>query len=139
MSLRARPAADPGLVTSRTPFRGQGGAITSVEALVLAVMTTILVAIAIPSYVTMRDRGSDSAARAELRQAGEAAEAYRAERGSYTGMTSAALNRIDSDLQPSAYRLETVEGKTYCLEATVRGRTWHLNPPERDLLRGGCP
>ena len=70
---------------------GQGGAITSVEAFVLAVMTAILVAIAVPSYVTIRDRDSDSTARAQLRQAGEAAEEYRADHGSYAGMTPAAL------------------------------------------------
>ena len=57
-----------------TSDQGQGGAITSVEALVLAVMTAILVAIAVPSYVTVRDRDSDSTARTQLRQAGEAAE-----------------------------------------------------------------
>jgi Tfp pilus assembly protein PilE len=126
-------------VTSRAPFRAQGGSITSVEAFVLAVMTAILVAVAIPSYVTMRDRGSDSAARSELRQAGEAAEAYRAEHGSYAGMTPSALARIDGDLGSSGYSLESLGTAEYCLEATVRGRTWHLIPPERDLLRSGCP
>lgn len=53
---------------------GQGGAITSVEAFVLAVMTAILVAIAVPSYVTMQQRSHDSAARAELSEAAEASQ-----------------------------------------------------------------
>ena len=53
--------------------------ITSVEAFVLAVMTAIVVAIAVPSYLTIRDRDSDSAARSQLREAGEAAETYRAD------------------------------------------------------------
>ncbi len=57
--------------------------ITTVEAFVLAVMTAIVVAIAIPSYLTIRDRDSDSAARSQLREAGEAAETYRADTGSY--------------------------------------------------------
>jgi Tfp pilus assembly protein PilE len=116
----------------------RGGAITSIEAFVLAVMTAIVVAIALPSYVTMRDRSNDSAARAQLRQAGEAAEEYRADRGSYEGMTAAALGRQNSELAPSRYRVTSVSNGTYCLETTVRGRTWHLVAPAGDVRRGGC-
>jgi Tfp pilus assembly protein PilE len=121
-----------------TSDHGQGGAITSIEAFVLAVMTAILVAIALPSYVTIRDRDSDSAARAQLRQAGDAADRYRADNGSYTGMTPGALGRQDPQLATSNYRVMSVEKGTYCLETTVRGRTWHLVAPEGDLRRGGC-
>jgi hypothetical protein len=78
--------------------------LTSVEAFVLAVMTMIVVAIAVPSYVTIRDSDSDSAARSKLRPADEAA----------------------------------VSLKTYCLETTVRDRTWHLAAPAGELRRGGC-
>lgn len=117
--------------------QGRGGAITSVEAFVLAVMTAILVAIAVPSYVTIRNRDSDSAARAQLRQAGDAADVYRAEHGSYAGMTPAALRRQDPRLSASNYRVSVGRG-TYCLETTVRGRTWHLVAPAGDLRRGGC-
>ena len=116
----------------------RGGAITSIEAFVLAVMTAIVVAIALPSYATMRDRSNDSAARAQLRQAGEAAEEYRADRGSYEGMTAAALGRQNSELAPSRYRMVSVSNGTYCLETAVRGRTWHLVAPARNVRRGGC-
>jgi Tfp pilus assembly protein PilE len=113
--------------------------ITSVEAFVLAVMTAIVVAIVVPSYVTMRNRDSDSAARAQLRQAGEAAEAYRADNGSYIGLSPAALGKVDTELEASSYLVRSVREKTYCLEATVRGRTWHILAPARELRRGGCP
>jgi Tfp pilus assembly protein PilE len=119
-------------------FKGQGGAITSVEALVLAVMTAILVAITVPSYVAIRDRGNDSSARAQLRQAGEAAEDYRADRGSYAGMSPATLSLHDSELDASDYRLGSVSQHTYCLETTVGGRTWRLLAPAGELRRGGC-
>jgi Tfp pilus assembly protein PilE len=118
--------------------QGQGGAITSVEVFVLAVMTAILVAIAVPSYVTIRDRDSDSTARTQLRQAGEAAEEYRADHGSYAGMTSSALGREDSRLTAADYRVLPLGKETYCLETTVHGRTWHLVAPAGDLRRGGC-
>jgi Tfp pilus assembly protein PilE len=118
--------------------QGQGGAITSVEVFVLAVMTAILMAIAVPSYLTIRDRDSDSTARTQLRQAGEAAEEYHADHGSYTGMTPAALGRQDVRLAASDYRVMSVEKGAYCLETTVHGRTWHLVAPAGDLRRGRC-
>lgn len=101
---------------SGSPFRAQGGAITSVEAFVLGVVTAILVAIAIPSYLTMRDRASDSSARAQLREAAEQLDARRAERGS-----------------------ASVNSSTACLQRTVGGRTWHLTFPDRTARRGSCP
>lgn len=101
-------------------------------------MAAILVAIVVPSYITMRNRDSDSAARAQLRQAGEAAEAYRAEHGSYAGLSSAALGRLDVELGSSGYRVESVGAKTYCLEKTVGGRTWHLTRSAGELRRGSC-
>jgi Tfp pilus assembly protein PilE len=122
------------------PFeRPQGGTPTSVETFVLVVMAAILVAITVPSYITMRDRSNDTSARAQLRRAGDAAEAYRADHGSFMGMSPAALGRLDAELGTSGYQVESVDVKTYCLEATVHGRTWHLIAPERDLGRGGCP
>jgi Tfp pilus assembly protein PilE len=117
---------------------GQRGAITSVEVFVLAVMTAILVAIAAPSYLAIRDRDSDSEARAHLRQAGEAAHGYRVDQGSYVGMTPAALDRQDSRLDASDYRVTSLGRGVYCLETTVRGRTWHLVGPAGDLRRGNC-
>ena len=117
---------------------GKGGVITSVEAFVLVVMTAILVAIAVPSYAAIRDRGNDSNARAQLRQAGDAAEAYRADRGSYAGLSPASLVLHDSELDASDYRLGSVSERTYCLETTVGGRRWHLVAPAGDLRRGGC-
>ncbi len=105
----------------------------------LGVMAAILVAIAIPSYAAMRDRSNDSTARAQVRQAGVAADAYRAERGSYAGMSSAGLARLDPSLRASSYRLETVSTASYCVESSIGGRTWHLAAPAQDVGRGGCP
>ena len=94
--------------------RGQGGAITSVEAFVLTVMAAILVAIAVPSYITIQGRSNDATARAQLRDAAETLDARRAERGA-------------------------ASSSTQCLERTVGGRTWHLSFPERSIYRGACP
>ena len=79
--------------------------ITTVEAFVLAVMTVIVVAIAIPSYVD--DQGSRTAtprARSQLREAGEAAETYRADTGSYLGHVT---RRSGAASTPSSTRRAT--------------------------------
>jgi hypothetical protein len=73
-----------------------------------------------------------------LRQAGEAAEAYRAERGSYSGLSPASLVLQDSELDASDYRLASVGERAYCVATTVGGRTWHLVAPAGDIRRGGC-
>ena len=123
----------------RASERREAGAITSIEAFVLGLMAAILIAIAIPSYVAMRDRSSDSTARAHLRQASDAAEVYRAKHGSYARMSNAALARFDADLSQSSYRLEIVRADGYCIESAVRGRTWHLGAPAQAVGRGSCP
>jgi len=105
---------------------------------VLGMMVAILVAIAIPSYVAMRDRSNDSTARAHVRQAGDAVEAYRAERGSYAGMSSAALARFDPSLRESSYRLEISGRAGYCVQSSIGGRTWRLEGPAGEISRGDC-
>jgi Tfp pilus assembly protein PilE len=104
----------------------------------LAAMATVVVAIAVPSWTTMRARSNDADARAVLTRAGEAADAYRAERGSYAGLTPAALRRYDPSLDPTGYRVVGLGPKGTCIQSDAGGRTWHLDSPAGELARGGC-
>ena len=61
---------------------------TLIELLVVIVIIGILLAIAVPSYLGFRDRAADSAAQANIRAAVPSAEAYFADNGTYTGMTT---------------------------------------------------
>lgn len=119
--------------------RGERGSVTSVEAFVLAVMTAIVVAIALPSYVALRDRANDSTARAHAREAAAAAETYRVESGSYAGLSVAALVEIDPDLRASGLRIERSAITGVCIEANAGGRTWHALRPAGTVSGGGCP
>ena len=105
----------------------------------LAAMAAIVVAIAVPSYTAMRDRSNDSTARANVRQAVDAVEAFRSDRGTYAGLGSAALHRYDPALSPSSYDFERAGEKSYCVESSSGGRTWHLAGPAGDVARGSCP
>ena len=120
----------------RTP---EGGWITSVEAFVLGVMAAIIVAVGIPSYLSMRDRANDSAAREHARRAAAAVEEYRIVNGSLSGITPRALRRLDAGLDASSYRLRVTGRSSYCVESSVGGRPWHFVGSAGSVAHGSCP
>ncbi len=75
---------------------------TLIELLVVIIIIGILLAIAVPSYLGFRDRASNNAAKANLRAALPAAEAYYADNGTYVGMTPAAPRRRSTPASPTA-------------------------------------
>ena len=66
---------------------------TLIELLVVIIIIGILLAIAVPSYLGFRDRAANNAAKANLRAALPAAEAYYADNGTYAAMNAAAARR----------------------------------------------
>ena len=81
---------------------------TLIELLVVIVIIGILLAIAVPSYLGFRDRAADSAAKANIRAAVPSAEAYFADNGNYTGMTTAILKAsYDSGLKTTGPHLRS--------------------------------
>lgn len=100
---------------------------TVIELLIVIMIFGILVAIAVPSYLGFRDRTADSSAKANVRAALPAVGAFRAENGTYTGMTVAALQAIDQSVKLDGDPVVT--GTTYCVHSTVRGNTWKITGP----------
>jgi len=100
---------------------------TMIELLIVIMIFGILVAIAVPSYLGFRDRTADSSAKANVRAALPAVGAFRAENGTYTGMTVAALQGIDQSVKLDGDPVVT--GTTYCVDSTVRGSTWKITGP----------
>ncbi len=110
---------------------------TLIELLVVIIIIGILLAIAVPSYLSFRDRANNSAAKANVRAAVPAVEAFFSDNGTYTGMTLAKLKLVDQGIKldgdPSG-----LGDATYCIQATVGGKTWKKAGPGADIAEGAC-
>src|SRR5919112_6443958 len=73
---------------------------TLIELLVVIIILGILLAIAVPSYLSFRDRANNSAAKANVRASIPAVEAYNADNSKgYSGMTLAKLTAYDQGVK----------------------------------------
>ena len=112
---------------------------TLIELLVVIVILGILVAIAVPSYLSFRGNASQAAAQANVRSAIPAAEGYYQDptygNGTYYhlgvagngSMTKADLALVAPGISPSVNVESLGAGKGYCLDSTNGGKTaWYI-------------
>ena len=107
---------------------------TLIELLVVIVILGILVAIAVPSYLSFRGNAAQAAAQANVRSAIPAAEGYYQDptygNGTYYhlglaangSMTNADLALVAPGISPSVNIESLGAGKGYCLDSTNGGK-----------------
>jgi type IV pilus assembly protein PilA len=114
---------------------------TLIELLVVIIILGILLAIAIPSYLSFRTRANKSAAQANVRAAVPGMEAYAAD-NTRTGYLGAHLTKLqlsyDAGIKNVTVRVNTA-GTGYCIENTKpTGVLYHKSGPAGDIVPNGC-
>jgi type IV pilus assembly protein PilA len=129
---------------------------TLIELLVVIVILGILVAIAVPAYLSFRGNAQDAAAKSNVRSAVPAAEGFYQDPtggngATYTGLTSAKLILEAPGVSPNVKAGTLNTGKGYCLQDSAEGNntfyyiggdpgaTDAANPGVATVHQGTCP
>jgi type IV pilus assembly protein PilA len=112
---------------------------TLIELLVVIIILGILLAIAIPSYLSFRTRANQSAAQANVRAAVPGVEAYNADHASgYTGVTLTKL-QVSYDAGIKNVKVVRANNTSYCIESTNPTTvTYFKGGPSASIAKGVC-
>jgi len=111
---------------------------TLIELLVVIIILGILLAIAIPSYLSFRDRANNSAAKANVRASVPGIEAYNADNSAgYTGLTLAKLTAYDQGIKNITI-VGSPNTTSYCVKSTVGTKSWFKRGPGSDITTTAC-
>jgi prepilin-type N-terminal cleavage/methylation domain-containing protein len=106
---------------------------TLIELLVVIVIIGILLAIAVPSYLGFKDRANQKAADSDVRSSVPSAEAYYADKGSYSGLTPTVIKAsYDQGAKVDLVKTYGTGKVTYCLQKTVNSKV-------ASITRGAAP
>ena len=112
---------------------------TLIELLVVIIILGILLAIAVPSYLSFRTRANGSAAQANVRATIPGMEAFNADHAS--GYTGATLTKLQASYDAGIKNIliGRANGTTYCIQNNVpTAVTYHKVGPAGDIIPGNC-
>src|SRR3989449_4123617 len=104
---------------------------TLIELLVVIIIIGILLAIAIPSYLSFRGRAEKSAAQADVRASIPGVEAFYADHNTYSNLTSAVL-KASYDQGIKNVQVIRATGVSYYIQSTVGQNTYKKGGPAAD-------
>jgi type II secretory pathway pseudopilin PulG len=99
-----------------------------IEVLAVFGLFGALIAVGVPAWFGYQNGKSDRAAQERLLEAVPAAQIYRAHHGSYAGLDTVDLGRIDPRISMTLVVSSSRAGG-FCLTETVGGRVWSLSGP----------
>ena len=112
---------------------------TLIELLVVIIILGILLAIAVPSYLSFRTRANTSAAKANVRATIPGMEAFNADHAS--GYTGATLTKLQASYDAGIRNISIVRATntSYCIQNTLPSVvTYHKGGPSGDIVSGDC-
>jgi len=107
----------------RDPTRPNEDGFTMIELLVVTVIFGLLAAIAIPTFLSQRDKAEDAGAKTTVSLAATAAQSYHVDKETYAGMDVTALREIEPSLAQEPGTSLAVSGTgrdTYLLDVTSK-------------------
>jgi type IV pilus assembly protein PilA len=127
-------------IRKRMTVGGSEGGFTLIELLVVIIIIGILAAIAIPMYLSQRQKGWNANAQSDLRNAAVAQESYFTDNASYTTLVSDLQN---NGFNPSANVTLTIisaSSTAYCMSARHNsgGDTWYMSSATGEPSTTAC-
>ena len=124
-------------LSKRITQKQSDGGFTLIELLVVIIIIGILLAIAIPSYLSFRGRAEKAAAQADVRASIPGVEAYYADHNTYSSLTSAVL-KAAYDQGIKNVQVVRATSTSYCINSTVGQNTYKKAGPAADIASGAC-